>query len=326
MKKYRTYTAKKFKIWRKIIFFAVIAALIFAFSVILGNNLKKKLENADINTSEIQTTESKNQGSADGGEDNKGVEHDEALGKVRAGWLDLSGAETAKDAYRAVEGVAAKGFDAVSFNVTDGEGRLVYASPAVESASRLTASEELIPYDILQNAVLKAVGMDIRVSAVMTASDSLSDELVAAELSELGVDEIIVRGFEEHTALDNKTVSEINSYISALRSACGDDTSISVCFAPELFKLAKNAPYIEKIYLEAEFFAVDLTDLSADELSELVTQIGGSFSAYRLRAVLDGTDEESVSALDEVLAQAGISSRQYISGKSEENKSGSDGD
>ncbi|MBQ2729277.1 MAG: hypothetical protein IJF69_00720 [Clostridia bacterium] len=314
MKKYRTYTAKKFKIWKKVLFFAIVAVVIFAFTMILGNVLKSKLENADIDTSEISDTTDKKDDGDKNDEKEQGVAHEEALGGVRAGYLDLSGISDAKGAYKAVESVSAKGFNALSFIVNDGEGKLVYASPAVESASRLPASGELIPYDVLKNAVLKARGMDIRVSAVMTASDSLSDGLVAAELSEMGVSEIIIRGFEDYTVLDNKAVSEIKSYIERIRKECGENTVISVCFAPEFFKAAKNAPYIEKIYLSAEFLSVDLTGLSADSVSSVCKELSGSFSAYLLRPLLEGDDEEKTKAVNEVLEGAQILSRQYISG------------
>lgn len=314
MKRYRSYTAKKLKLPRRIIFFSAVAVIIVVFTVILGNNLKKKLAEAPIDTSEVLTT-------TDVSEDKPvhkdevvvSVEHEKALAGVSAGYLDLTGVSDEEGAAHVVEILQNSGYNCISFLVTDAEGKLTYASPAVEEASRLPSSQDIVSYSILAGAVNSAKARGMRVSCVMTASDSLSDTLVVGELSALGFDEVIVCGFEKHTQMDNDTVDDITSYLGRARAASTENTVFGISFDAEFFKIAQNAPYIEKLYNEAEFFAIDLSAKSATETATLAEELQGSFSAYMLRPLLPGDDLDRKEASDTALTELGISARQYIS-------------
>lgn len=312
MKRYRTYTAKKYKLAKRIIFFIACALVIFGLTVLLGNHLKNKLESVETQEPfDFDTTESAPK--EDKTENEESVPHDEALAGVLAGYLDLRGVTKESDAAAAVEEVKAAGYNAACFVVTDDGGNITYASPAVVAQSRLPASGELIPYDILSAAVGKAKDSGLRLSCVITASESLSDETVAAELASLGFDEIIIRGFEEYVQLSNEYVSDINEYVGKIREATGGAMEISVSFHPDFFKLAQNAPYIEKIYSKCEFFAIDLYGYSADDVSTVAQTLQGSITAYLLRPLLDGTNAEAANGVKEALVTAGVGAMEFIS-------------
>ncbi len=312
MKRYRTYTAKKYKLVKRIIFFVIVALVIFGLTVLLGNHLKNKLESVETaEPFDFDTTESVPK--EDKTEKEESVPHDAALAAVMAGYLDLRGAKDEADAIAAVEAVKAGGYNAVCFVVTDDDGNITYASPAVVAQSRLPASGDLIPYELLRVAANTAKGSGMRLSCVMTASESLSDEIVAAELASLGFEEVIIRGFEDYVQLSNEYVSNINEYVNKIRKATGEAMAVSVSFAPDFFKLAQNAPYIEKIYANTEFLAIDLYGCTADAAATVAQSLQGSFSAYLLRPLLDGTDTEIVTAVKEALVAADVGSMEYIS-------------
>ena len=312
MKRYRTYTAKKYKLAKRIIFFVIVALVIFGLTVLLGNHLKNKLESVETaEPFDFDTTESAPK--EDKTENEESVPHDPALAGVMAGYLDLRGVTEEKDALAAVEAVRAAGYNAVCFVVTDTNGNITYASPAVVAQSRLPASGELIPYDILSGAANSAKAGGMRLSCVMTASDSLSDETVAAELAAMGFDEIIIRGFEDYVQLSNEYVADINGYVNKIRAATDGTMDISVSFAPDFFKLAQNAPYIEKIYNKTEFLAIDLYGFDAADADTVAQSLQGSISAYLLRPLLDGTDTETAVAVKDALTAAGVGALEYIS-------------
>ena len=108
MKHYKAYTAKKFKLPRRIIFFAVVAVLIFAVTVIIGNVLKKRVDNNEIDTSEI-TEPAGDSTDFVNNDTTVSVPHDEALASVAAGYLDLSGISDAEGARAAVQDLRSGG-------------------------------------------------------------------------------------------------------------------------------------------------------------------------------------------------------------------------
>ena len=314
MKRYRSYTAKKLKMPRRIIFFSAVAVLIVVFTVILGNNLKKKLAEAPIDTSEVLSTTDVSQNKpVQKDEVEESVDHDKALSGVVAGYLDLLGIMESQQAEYVVDTIQNSGYNCAAFIVTDEEGKLTYASPEVESASRLPASADIVSYDVLAAAVNRAKTKGLRLSAVITASDSLSDTLVIKELSALGFDEIIICGFEEYVQLDNNALKDITKYLDRAREASGNGVDFGISFDSEFFKVAQNAPYIEKLYNQTEFFAIDLFEKSVDEVADLAEELQGSFTAYLLRPLLSGDDVDRKEATDTALSDLGIVARQYVS-------------
>ena len=324
MKKHRNYTARKYRISRQIIFYVIVAIVIFVLAMILGNHLKGKVDSIDHSTTDVleETGPEKDPGE-DKDEKEWEAEHDPALAGVSCGYLSLSADSDMVGARRAVEAIRTSGCNAVSFRVTDNDGKLTYRSPAIEEATRLPAAEALIPFEVLSEAFKAAGDMDMRVSCVMDASDSLSDPMIAKELYGAGADEIVITGFEEYTVVNNDTVSSIREYTDKLRKAVSGEVGIAVAFAPEFYTDPHNAPFIEKIYKCCEFLAIDMTGADAESVTETARELAGSFTAYLLRPVLSGEDADLVGEIDAALTELSISARQYISAPEPE---GDDGD
>ena len=140
------------------------------------------------------------------------------------------------------------------------------------------------------------------------------------QLSALGFDELIVRGFESYTRFDNEMVSEVNGYVNRLRGAA-ENMVFSLSFDSLFFKAPSNAPYVEKIYANTEFLSIDMTACSPEDAATLSGEIAGSFSAYHLRPLLSSENAEGV---DASLTAASITARQYITAPADDGDNGNE--
>ncbi len=292
MKYYKSYTAKKLKLPRRILFFIIVAAVIFVFSVILGNNLKKRLAETDINTEPVETVDL----------ENIEKEHNEAVGGAvhetltySAGYLALAGEDDTATAQSAVSKIKGEGFTAMSFVVTDENG-LRYASPVMAELSRLPASEKIVKYDVLSTAVSYGKSVGVRASAVFTKSGGESDFLIINELCKMGFDEIIIRGFEDSLGENGGDITEAVAYLEKARSSA--DCELALALKPQAYTFARNSYHIEKLFTYTEFLAVDLTLSTAEDAAALADGFAGSFSAYSLRALVSAEQTDAVNSLD----------------------------
>ena len=303
MKYYRSYTAKKHKLPKRILFFAIVAVLIFVFSLVLGNSLKKDLAEADIDKDAPETV------------DISGVEKDhvEAVGDAvhdtgiySGACLVLDGETDAAGANKLVYNIRNEGHGAVSFVAAD-EGGLKYASVAVSEMSRLPASEKLAGLEVLKGAVQYAKSLGMRCSAVMTASEGEVDLLIAAELYGIGFDEIIIRGFEACLGAEGGDISAAVAYLEGVREVAECD--IALVLSSDAYTYARNSYHIEKLFTYCEFLGVDMTGCDGDTAAAFADGFAGSISAYSLRAIINAEDTAARDALD----AAGEKIYQYIS-------------
>lgn len=302
MKYYKSYTAKKLKLPRRIILFLIIAVLSFVFAVALGNNLKKRLSEADINTDPVETVNLEN---IEKEHNEKGGNAVHDTGKYSAGYLYIDGETDSAAARHAVSKIKSEGHGALSFVACDGDG-LRYASPAMSSLSRLPASEKLAGFEVLSDAVSFARSMGVRTSAVFTKSDVKVDALIINELCKMGFDEIIIRGFEDCLSEKGGDITNAVEYLEEVRKSA--DCDIAIALKPQAYTFARNSYHIEKLFTYTEFLAVDLTAEESESVTALADGFAGSFSAYSLRALV--TAEQS--DVCEVLKSADLNVFQFI--------------
>ena len=309
MKKYKPYTAKKLKFPRRLLFFLIVALIIFIIAVIAGNGLKSKVEKikseSDGTTYSLETEKSSMETMA------VTAEHDSALASVSAGNFDPAGVTDEYSVRERVSALIAEGYNAVSYNVFSEDGSLTYASPAMEALTRLPASEKLLPYSLLGTTVACVKGSHMRMCAVLLCSDNTdSDCAVAGELYSLGFEEILVTGFESSVP-DDETVSRIGSYLDAMKKSAPVD--FGVLLSDVVLSDSKNAPFVEKIYAKANFLAIDMRDYTAQSAALLADKLQGSFSAYLLRPLLDGSSAENAKSIKSALNDSGIKACQFCS-------------
>ncbi len=304
-KRYRSYTAKKYKLPKRILFFAVCALIIFCFALMVGNNLKKRMENAPINREPVETQD------FDGDKfsndiDNGNSTHPEKKATVKAGYIDLSNITDQKDIQRRIDALVQDGFNALSFASVE-NGKLTYASAAIEEYSRLPASNEIVSIQNLTDALAYAKAKNITTSAIFCkGSDSVLDAMICGELSQIGFDEIIISGFEDLLTENGGEITPCIAYIKNIRTSASA-SHISLSLSPSAYTYARNSYQIEKLFTYTEFLTIDMTTLDLENATELCSEISGSFSTYMLRPLIKGEAAD----IPPMLREKGISAIHY---------------
>ncbi len=310
MRVYRNYTAKKLKLPKRILFFVICAVVIFIFAIILGNHLKSRMENAELDRTPVETTPPKETSVPDGIADGD-AEHSQRSAEVKAGYLGLTGADDETAIKEKVDALKAEGFNAVSF-ISVADGKLCYASAAAEEYSRLPSSADIVSPLMLAEAVSYAEGQGMTSSVLLVKGQSEElDMAVAAELAEIGFDEIVISGFEDLLGEKGGGISSCIDYLRKLR-ATAEGVHISLRLSTDAFTYARNSYQIEKLFTYCEFLSLDITELEADAVAELANKITGSISAYMIRPFISGDKEGVAEAIE---AEGGMS-YQYVSARS----------
>lgn len=307
MKMYRNYTAKKLKFPKRLLFFVICALIIFIAAILLGLNLKSRMENADIDRTPVETKPVEDPDKDDGIAEGT-AEHDSTLASVRAGYLELTGITEIDGAKKQISALRDDGYNCISYFVTK-DGRLTYASAAAEEYSRLPASEAIVSFEMLTDAVAYAESLGMRTSAFYeTGSLEELDLKIISELSGIGFDEIIISGFEDLLGEDGGEIASFVGHMAKVRE-CANGAAVSVCFSTDAYTYARNSYQIEKIFTYTEFLTIDIREMSSEETAALCESIAGSFQSYMLRPIVWGETD----GIGEILAENGVNSVQYAS-------------
>ncbi len=319
-RRYRSYTAKKYKLPKRILFFAVCAIVIFCFALIVGNNLKKRMEEADINRDPIETEDLETPDILDPS-DKGDATHPESKTTVRAGHLNIHDLTEEDTLIDRIDSLKANGFNAISFAAIE-DGKLTYASKVTEEYCRLPASESIISFEELTNALSHAKSKNMTTSAIFSiGNDDVLDAVICNELSEIGFDEIIISGFENLLTETGGETTQCIQYIKTIRTNA-KDAHISLSLSPSAYTYARNSYHIEKLFSHTEFLTIDMTVLDAEGATELCTKIAGSFSTYMLRPLIKG-EAQDIAA---ILKEKDIATIQYSSSIPEETEDTTDND
>ncbi|MBQ7671228.1 MAG: hypothetical protein IJS45_11005 [Clostridia bacterium] len=315
--KYYTYSGKKsqsrFKSNRKQLIIritAIVSAVVLsvAFALILGNYLKKKLENAPLSDEPIDSIIDTS--SADDGTSGIGfVKNDRSTEELSAvfGCLDLEGCPDAASAERFVISLRDAGYTGIIFNVKRDGGKYAYVSNAVTELSNITSQGGAVSYDILSSAVNSASVRGMRSAAyidvgdVFTASEDgkvgvTLDRAVVKELSAMGFSEIVFGGLADDCEITTGFVKELYGYFSHLRTEC-ENVDFGLVIDPLVLEDPGKTPALELVFRFIDFFAFDLRDVTAfgdGAIAALLDNFGGSFSAYSILTLTDGGSVETI--------------------------------
>ena len=294
------------KIIINILIIVLIVALCAAFALILGNHLKKRLEEADISTEPIENIfEPVETDEPDPAEGIDFVKNDRAEGSMSAvfGYLDLEGCPDPESAGRFVRSLKEDGYTGIVFNARNGEGMYSYASKAAADLARTSPSGAVIPFDCLAAAVNAAAAEGMRSCAYIDVGDVfLTDETssvraaldrsVIKELSGMGFSEIVLDGVLRDAELTFDFAKDLYAYMSVIRQRC-PGTDFGLVMDKAVLDNPEQTPALEMIFRYVDFFALDFTDgeqYGADVLRGLTEKYSGSFSAYSILSLLDGRD------------------------------------
>lgn len=287
--------AKKRLTLNILIIIAVVLATV-AFSLILGNSLKNKLETADIDRDTGEVAENDTERSEHTGNEAKmflkNGRTPEELREV-GGFLDLSGYTSTTQAETYVEYLKSVGYSGIVFCVNP-SGKLAYSSIAASALAGADIKGEMTTFELLNAAVKKGKDLGMRTTATVSlqclfAKDSpnaVKEEILKAAAIELGR-----AGFEEFLFTDATDADDFTaacadtlfSFISEIKKEI-PEADIGIVLDKRILDNPEMTPVTELVFGFADFFAIDFTDGTEESIvSEFLTSHSGSITAYNLR-------------------------------------------
>lgn len=314
---YSNYKGSKHKWIKKVLIVLGVCAAAFVFSILLGTHLKNSLENAPINTEPLETEDS-SVSSADSNVYDSLKSRSKTLpSSVYGGCIDI----TASDAATEFDSVFGE-YGSISFPVSDSNGKISYGSDAVAEISKSAVNASLMRTDVIRSALSSHSGYSsavYRSDSDAVNGDGISREIdcaVVAELEEMGFDDVIITGTLDDGTLDSDTVKKLLAYVMALRDS-SKDIMIGVEIPLSILTDPECAPQTVLLSEHIDFLAVDLTSAADNDdpaayLRTTADSIRGSFSAYKLRALIDGGEKASAEASLQALKDESVNYIQFI--------------
>ena len=297
------------------ILFVILAAAVITFSsILLGHYLTVKVAEAEaiLNTAEPADKLITSRPQL--------PETPASSREISAAGLELRNYHT-EDAVVAAVNNLAEHYDTLLFDLSDGEGNLLYTSPALCERTRIAVpdEEDNRSLALVRSAFTAAKAQDRYLCAVMDTSfgllergtDAIVDGTVFAELASFGVDEILIK----NTVIDESDIpaDEIAAYLTGCAEITGGSCQLGILFTDDVFLEFSNAHAIQTIASVADFTGIDMTaytSVTPDEMYDRMTQdiisLYGSFSIYNMRVVLSTTDLDLLAAQAQALRDSTI--------------------
>ncbi len=308
-------SAKFKKVMFRILFVILAAAVITFSSILLGHYLKIKVAEAEaaLNTSEPADGQITSRPKLPG--------TPSSSRELSAAGLELRNYHT-EDAVVAAVNTLAEHYDTLLVYLTNGDGDLMYTSPALCERLRIAVPEEEDNTELalVRSALTAAKSKNLWLCAVMDTSfgllergtDEQVDGTIFAELASFGVDEILI----ENTIIDEENIpaEEISDYLAGCAAITNGACQLGILFSDDVFLEFSNAHAIQTIASAADFTGIDMTTYSSvtpdemyDRMVQDITSLYGSFSIYNMRVVLSTVDTGLLAAQVQALRDSSIS-------------------
>lgn len=315
---YSNYKGSKHKWIKKVLIVLGVCAIAFALTVLLGMYLKTSLENAPISTEPVETNSTAPSPSDQNSYDSLKSKSKTLPAFMTGGCVNTSAPDAATE-FSAVFGE----YGCISFPATDKDGKISYGSPAVANISKATINPTLMQASTISSALAAQSGgyrsAVYKSDSAVLEGGGVSREIdcaVVGELDAMGFDDVVITGTLTGRTLDSETVKKLLSYAAALREKAsgimiGIEIPLSILTDPEC------APQTVLLSEHIDFLAIDLTESSEKEdpaayLRTTANSIRGSFSAYKLRALINGGEKAQADAALQALRDASVSYIQFV--------------
>lgn len=314
---YSNYKGSKHKWIKKVLIVLGVCAVCFALTVLLGMYLKRSLENAPINTEPVETDSVAPSPSDQNSYDSLRSKTKTLPETMLGGCVNASAPDAAAE-FAAVFGE----YGSVSFPATDKNGKISYGSSTVSDISKVTVNPSLMQASAISSALSAHSGgyrSAVYKSEPTALEGGISREIdcaVVNELDSMGFDDVVITGTLADGTLDSETVKKLLSYAAVLREKAqnimiGFEIPLSILTDPEC------APQTVLLSEHIDFLAIDLTEASekkdpAAYLRTTADSIRGSFSAYKLRALINGGEKAQADAALQALRDASVSYIQFV--------------
>jgi len=195
--------------------------------------------------------------------------------------------------------------------LTGDDGYLLYNSDRAREYSRLPANPYLPDMTALKAAVAEAKAKGLRVTAYIVSGVTLkagedeyddaiaADSRIAADVAEVGFDEIIIGSLVESPEdITGEASHVILRYLNQMTAAAGN-TDVGLSLPPEVYLKAALSPQIELFISRSVFLTMELTEDQSTEsyLSYLCENLAGTLSVYNMRILLMPADENVAESL-----------------------------
>lgn len=319
------YKSRRKLLWFNILIIVLIVAASVVFALVLGNYLKKRLDNADISTEPIEhVTAPAPADTTDSYEVSKNDRSGDAMSATE-GFLDLVGCTSENDARAFVANLKNAGYTGVYFEAKSADGSLTYSSDAAGLFTGGKVDPALIRQDILAAAVTAArengmrSGVGICISKIFNGDEHSEAEMtivkyIIKELSDMGFNEVILSGAFCADSFSSEIANKLFDYVSSIRDMC-PETDIGVVMDLAILENPELTPAIELAFQYTDFFALDFTDAAAftdERLKSVFTSLSGSFNAYCIRSLTAGGSVAEIQAKYALFSSAGYTNISFI--------------
>ena len=320
------YKGVKKRRFLNILIIIIFILAVVAFSLVLGNNLKKKSENSGVSTEPIETLPPESdKNEPDEREMNfKNERAYEDLASI-GGYLDLTYCPDEKSAENYVDYLSEVGYTGIVFKAFSDNGKLAYASHAVSDITGVEVPANVLQSELLMSAVSRAKANGMKTICIIPLPDVSSTaekELVRRTVIKNAVVELGNMGFSQFIFTDALKASDFTSsradvlfpFVSEIRGALpgadiGMELESSILDDPEL------TPVLELIFRFCDFFAVGFSDSdvwSADAVSAFLSSHSGSMSAYNMKAFSASSTPEAIAEHYALFTAAGKANVSFI--------------
>lgn len=292
----------------RILFVIVAAFVILMLAIILGLHLKSKVAEA-----EKAIGESKENAGLQISRDNEETEDNFfAAPQAFGGGIDLLTAADTDDIVLRINEIASF-YDTVVLNLNDKNGKLIYQPPALCDLLRMPCDADNEIFAHITTAISAAKIKNLRISAVFNplknissvTSAALIDGAIMAELSSLGVNEILLLvESDSEEGISYEDANKLRSYINECSKMVGDSSQIAVILPDYIYLNAENAKIVQMLAGAASFLAIDFDSSGFDvpeyfylSVCDSIQSLIGTFSVYNLRVFID-TSERAFAAAE----------------------------
>ncbi len=223
-----------------------------------------------------------------------------------------------------VSSAVRNGYTDICFDVTDGNGSLLYASPAAQALGKQANSSELRS---LENIVKIFSDKGAYSIAVLRASDLESDNdlirsaaigyyaAISAELLRAGVNEVLISVGE----IPTEQYGELITLATEVHRLSPDKGYVGISLPVEVFSSENNDDLVASIWGAFDYLAADLysdVDYEGDVAADIGARLGTmlyDLLRYNVRALIPNTSDTALmSEIKEVATSEGVKSIQVM--------------
>ncbi len=301
----RTHGTKAKKILFRILFVLLAAAVITALSIMLGNHLLSKVEKLEGEENELP--EDTEQAQIESPEQT--VITSTNAPSVFAVSVDVRDYEDAAAMNEKISALSLH-YDTLIVHLDDGNGGLIYSSPAKCALLGLPAPDEDSTLDMILSAAKAADSKGMRLCALIPsslgtdafASAAVIDSVLISELAGYGFDEVMIllRGSDEFS---RQSALSLREYLTECDTLTSSACLLGVTLPAECYLEASYAKHLQTVASAVSFLGINFPTEGMTTATEIfssvshdITSLLGSFTVYNMRLIIDNGDIAAVAA------------------------------